>query len=76
VWVITKRKWIFTKIKGKSLPRESALLPRDNVAHYQEKVGLLPRESGGYYQEKVWVITKRKCGLLPRENVTHYQEEV
>jgi hypothetical protein len=31
VWVITKRKWIFTKIKGKSLPRES-------VGYYQEKM--------------------------------------
>jgi hypothetical protein len=53
VWVITKRKWIFTKIKGKalprenvgyyqekcnSLPRENALLPIDNVTHYQEEV--------------------------------------
>jgi hypothetical protein len=53
--------WVITKRKCNSLPRESALLPRENVAHYQEKVG---------------VITKRKCGLFPRENVTHYQEKV
>jgi hypothetical protein len=44
-----------------SLPRESALLPRDNVAHYQEKVG---------------VITKGKCGLLPRESVGYFQEKM
>jgi hypothetical protein len=53
--------WVITKRKCNSLPRESALLPRDNVAHYQEKVG---------------VITKRMCGLLPRESVGYFQEKM
>jgi hypothetical protein len=53
--------WVITKRKCNSLPRESALLPRENVAHYQEKVG---------------VITKRKCGLLPIESVGYFQEKM
>ena len=76
MWVITKRKWIFTKIKGKALPRE-------NVGYYQEKCNSLPRENAllpidnvTHYQEEVWVITKRKCNSLPRGSVGDYQEEV
>ena len=51
--------------------------------YYQEQGALLPRENVTHYEEEVWVITKKKCGLLPREsgllpreNVTHYQEKV
>ena len=39
------------------------------------KCALLPRENVTHYNEEVWVITKRKCGLLPRESVGYYEEK-
>ena len=53
VLVITKRKWVITKRKGKSLPKKVWVITKRKWIFTKIKGKSLPRESVGYYQEKM-----------------------